>query len=356
MLNQIAEEAVRPISSFVNAIGYRPKEEEWATPNQVVLNHQTLKLRHFNGPKFEKTVFILPPMAANSSTLADFTDDQSLVRVFQNHGYNVFATDWQPATTEHRDMGISDYIRLTDMGVDRAMEISGSKKVLMVGQCQGGWQTAIYASLFPKKISGLIVAAAPIDLEAENSLIGNCIKIPNLQNIYKLTVGMHNGVMPGRLMLRSFKAIRPHEHYFWKFIKLWGMCVSQDEEGLKRHERFTNWYEKTQNLPGKFFLEVVEIIFRLNSLTKPNSYSIDGRGVDLRNIKCPLVLIGGAKDDITPPKQVFAMEKLVSSKKISKLLSSGGHIGTLMSTTSLKEIWPRAIDFFNSNKKYQKYH
>jgi len=91
----------------------------------------------------------------------------------------------------------------------------------------------------------------------------------------------------------------------------------------------------------------VDWIFRKNSLTRPGSLLIGGRPVDLRNVRCPVVLIGGSRDHITPPGQVFAMERLVSSRRILKLLSPGGHIGTLMGKQSLKEIWPRAISYLS---------
>ncbi|NPU83105.1 MAG: alpha/beta fold hydrolase [Syntrophaceae bacterium] len=331
------------IQEFLKAVCYRPLKEDWATENEVLFEYQTLRLRLFRNPGARKTVLILPPQAGHAGTIADYLPDQSLVRVFLEHGYQVAVTEWLPATEEYRNLGIFDYIRLTDIGIDKVMKAVKARKIALVGQCQGGWQAAIYASLYPEKISGLIVAAAPIDLEAEDSFIGDCSKIPD--NCYRMAVQSFNGVMPGGFMLGGFKALQPHEHYFNKYFNIWGLCLREDMQGLERFKRFTNWYESTQNLPGRFYLEAVDWIFRKNSLTHPGSLVIDQRSVDLRNIHCPLVLIGGSKDHITPPGQVFAMERLVSSRRILKLLSPGGHIGTLMGNQSLKEIWPRAMAF-----------
>lgn len=338
-----------PIQEFIKAVCYRPLREEWATENEILFEYQTLRLRLFRREGADRTALILPPQAGHAGTIADYLPDQSLVGVFRERGYQVAVTEWIPATEEYRNLGIFDYIRLTDIAVDKVLKATRAKRVVLIGQCQGGWQAAIYASLFPEKVSGLIVAAAPIDLEAEDSFIGDCSKIPG--NCYRMAVESFNGLMPGDFMLRGFKALQPQEHYFNKYFNIWGMCLREDLQGLERFKRFTNWYESTQSLPGRFYLEAVEWIFRKNSLTRPGSLLIDGRPVDLRNIRCPLVLIGGSKDHITPPGQVFAMEHLVSSRRIKKLLAPGGHIGTLMGSQSLKDIWPRAIAFLSGGNR-----
>jgi polyhydroxyalkanoate synthase subunit PhaC len=342
MMDRITE----PFQEFLKAVWYRPLNEDWATENEVLFEYQTLRLRLFRREGAGRTALILPPQAGHAGTIADYQPDQSLVRVFHEQGFQVAVTEWLPATEEYRNLGIFDYIRLTDIAVDKVLKATKTRKIVLIGQCQGGWQAAIYASLFPEKVSGLIIAAAPIDLEAEESFIGDCSKIPG--DCYRMAVQSFNGVMPGAFMLRGFKALQPHEHYFNKYFNIWGMCLREDARGLERFKRFTNWYESTQNLPGRFYLEAVDWIFRKNSLTRPGSLLIDRRPVDLRNISCPLVLIGGSKDHITPPGQVFAMERLVSSRRILRLLSPGGHIGTLMGSQSLKEIWPRAIAYLYS--------
>lgn len=112
--------------------------------------------------------------------------------------------------------------------------------------------------------------------------------------------------------------------------------------------RFENWYEYTQTLPGRFYLETVNWIFRNNDLIKPGKIKITGKPVDFRNIECPLVLLAGRKDNISPPAQTFALEKYVGSKDIIKILGEGGHIGTLMGNKSLKGDWIKVADWIQA--------
>ena len=317
----------------------------WSTKNKVILDKQTLKLHHFPHKKIKQKnpVLILPPQAGNHCNLADFAPDQSLVRVFQQHGFDVYVTEWLSATYHDKDLGIEDYINLTDNAVETIRDKSAAEKVHIVGQCQGGWQAAIYGSIFSKKIKSLIVAAAPIDFEADSCAISSYIKMPI--SYFHILVSMGFGLMDGKLMVMGFKSLQMNEHYHLKYKKLWEMIEQNDEDGIERYLRFENWYGYTQKLPGRFYLEVVDKIFKQNGLVK-KMIKINGEVADLKNIKCRTVMLAGEKDHITRPKQVFALREHVSTpkKNIFSFLSNGGHIGTLMSKESLKNNWPKVAD------------
>lgn len=64
-------------------------------------------------------------------------------------------------------------------------------------------------------------------------------------------------------------------------------------------------------------------------------------GKDITFIDCPLVIMAGKKDHITPPEQAFALKHLVKTPAhdIIEILTEGGHIGTLMGNEALKTNW-----------------
>lgn len=316
---------------------------DWTTYHEVVYKNQTLRLMYFPSPNrnpSKRPILVLPPQAAHHSNLADFSPAQSLVRVFQRYGYDAYACEWASATNEYKDLGIADYIRLTDEAVEYIREQSGFYKIHIMGQCQGGWQAAIYTSLHQEKIASLAIAAAPIDVNAEDSEIVRMAQEYPLE-LFEFMVNLGNGRMNGHYMLMGFKSMQMEEHYIKKYYRLWDMVINNDQEGLRRFMNFENWYEYTQFLPGKFYLEIIRNIFKGNNLTKPNAIVLDGRGVDLRKITCPVIILAGAKDHITPPAQAFALKDHVSTPEedVVEILTNGGHIGTLMGTESLREDW-----------------
>lgn len=317
-------------------------QTDWSTPNNIIYLHQTLCLRHFpNRRRIEakRPVLILPPQAGHHSNLADYSLAQSLVRVFHRYGYDVFVCQWLSAAPEYKNLGMDDYIRLTDEAVDEVRRRTGVYKIHIIGQCQGGWQAAIYTSLHQDKIATLVTAAAPIDVQAAPSEIVDNARLP--MKFFEYLVALGNGRMNGRYVLWGFKNMQAEEHYVRKYFRLKKMVEENDEDGIKRFIHFENWYEYTQYLPGRFYLEIVKNIFKENNLTKPGSFSINGKLVDLRNITCPVIIMAGSKDHITPPAHAFALKNYISTppEDVVEILTSGGHIGTLMGTEALREDW-----------------
>lgn len=313
----------------------------WSTPNTIIYEHQNLRLRRFpnQDQDAKRPVLILPPQAGHHANIADYSDEQSLVRVFHRYGFDVYVTEWLSADPRYKNLGIDDHIRLTDEAIEEIRRRTGIYKVHLVGECQGGWQAAIYTALFPEKIASLVSAAAPIDLEAVTSPMNDYARLP--MPFFRYLVAAGGGIMKGRYILTGFKNMQPEEHYINKYSRLWKMLEEDDQEGLDRFLRFENWYEYTQNLPGRFYLEIVQHIFKNNALTKPGQLKLDGKSVDLGRIECPLVIMAGRKDHITPPEQAFALKDLVKtpSHDIIEILTEGGHIGTLMGNEALKTNW-----------------
>lgn len=315
----------------------------WSTPNFIIYEHQTLRLRHFPNEDLtgKRPVLILPPQAGHHANIADYSADQSLVRVFHKYGFDVYVTEWLTATREYKNLGIADYIRLTDEAIEQIRRRTGLYKIHLVGECQGGWQSAVYTALYPEKVASLVVAASPIDIEAVSSPMIEYAKLP--MSFFKYLVATGGGIMKGRYILTGFKNMQPEEHYLNKYQRLWKMLEEEDEEGLERFVRFENWYEYTQDLPGQFYLEIVRDIFKNNGLTKPGFIKLNGQSVDLGKIECPLVIMAGKKDHITPPEQAFSLKHLVKTPDhdIIEILTEGGHIGTLMGNEALRTNWTK---------------
>jgi poly(3-hydroxyalkanoate) synthetase len=69
---------------------------------------------------------------------------------------------------------------------------------------------------------------------------------------------------------------------------------------------------------------------------------VDGRRADLAVITCPLFLLAGARDHITPPAQLFAAADAVGTprEEIMQRTSAGGHLGLFTVRRALTEDRP----------------
>jgi poly(3-hydroxyalkanoate) synthetase len=317
------------------------REPRWHSPNTVIADGPLTALRDFSDGSDASVVptLVLPPQAGHHSSIVDFSPRQSQMQTIRAAGLErAFALEWKPATAETRDAGIDDVLA----EVDAALERIGTP-VNLVGDCQGGWLAAIYAALNPGAVHTLTVAGAPIDFHA-----GLRAPIPAYvdsftaggrdMGFYRALVAAGGGVLPGESQLLGFIALKP-EAEVRKQLAL--LSRLDDPEHIERHRAFEDWFTWTQPLSGALYLWIVERLFRDNALVR-GELVVDGRPVSLGEIACPLYLLAGAEDHITPPAQLFAMADRVSTpaEHIVRTTAPAGHLGLFMGSSALREEWP----------------
>ncbi len=323
-----------------------PPPPEWATANRVLLDLDTMRLRDFAAEKAAGTalpVIIDAPYAGHSSTIADYARGQSLVEALQASGIaRVLVTDWKAATEPMKDFDIDKYLAEINAVID---DLGGA--AILVGLCQGGWMSAMYAARFPGKVRALVLAGSPIDTHAGNGPLKQLVRdLP--ATFYTGMVESGGGLMRGQAMLAGWKNMHPGEQYLGKFLDLYEHV--EDERYLKRTETFERWYENPLDLPGRYYLQAIDLLFRGNELARGRFVAL-GRRITLRDVACPLYLLAGEADDITTKEQVFAAARLVGTpaEQIEQQLVPGGHIGLFMGSRTLAEGWPRIAAWLLAN-------
>lgn len=320
----------------------KPKPK-WVTKNEVKINLKTLKIRDFSKRGKGIYTLVVAPYAGHTSIIVDFHNKQSLVETLMDCGIEkVCATDWKSATKDMKDYNIDTYLRDLHTCVDK---LGGS--VNLAGMCQGGWLSAMYAARYPDKVNTLILAGAPIDTDAGSGTIKEYAHTYPMEFFEEL-VAMGNGLLEGDFMLEGFKSLHPEEQYFGKYVDLYEHI--NDPSYVKRFENFERWYEYTINLPGKWYLQAIKELFKENRLFKGKFVGL-GKRLTLKDIKCPVYLLAGENDDITPKEQVFNAEKRLGTKKsdVVKDLASGGHIGLFMGSKPLKGNWPKISEWIKDH-------
>ncbi len=308
----------------------------WTSPNEIVFETSIARLRDFScgSRAASPPALLLPPQAGHDSCIVDFSEDQSQVRTLRSAGLRrLWALDWVGANSATKDATIDDYIAF----IDRAAAVLG-EPFHLIGDCQGGWLAAIYAALRPEQVRTLTVAGAPIDFHAGRAVIADWVALLD-RRFYEVAVALGGGVLRGSFALGGFIGIKP-ENELSKQLRL--LANLHDPAHVERYRAFEDWYRYTQDIPGAFYLWIVEHLFRRNALIK-GELEVGGEPVDLRRIRVPLNLLAGAEDHITPPAQVFAMERAVSSRRVVRRTTSGGHLGLFMGREALHEHWPPLV-------------
>jgi poly(3-hydroxyalkanoate) synthetase len=303
-----------------------------ATPCRVRLDTRIAVLRDYGHPGGLPTL-VHAPYSGQSSMIADFYNGQSLVQTILANGIgHVVLTDWKSATKDMKDLDIDNYLAGVVVAID---DLGG--RVNLIGLSEGGWVSAMIAARFPDKVNSLVLAGAPIDTDAGDGPLKRMVhELP--ASFYENLVAAGDGLMQGRLMVQGWRNLHPKEDYFRDHVDLYGRM---DETYPAKKETFDCWCDNPIDLPGRWYLQVVTQLFKENRLAKGEFVAL-GRKLDLHNITCPVYLLAGAADDITPPEQVLDAAKYLGTPKhrIVQKIVPGGHLGLFMGATTLDEHWP----------------
>jgi poly(3-hydroxyalkanoate) synthetase len=154
--------------------------------------------------------------------------------------------------------------------------------------------------------------------------------------------------MRGAFLRRAFDGMRPLERPWVDWSRLYAGLDSP--EFLERHRRLEAWYGAEKDRPGGMYLQAVKELFHENRLIRGDLVVL-GQRVDLSAVHCPLALIAGARDHITPPAQVWAAEAVMSCTRVLRHTVDAGHVGVFIGRTALVEDWPPILKWLQTADK-----
>jgi poly(3-hydroxybutyrate) depolymerase len=119
--------------------------------------------------------------------------------------------------------------------------------------------------------------------------------------------------------------------------------------------KFRAWNAWTFDLPGTYYLEVVEKLYKRNALAAGEFVAL-GQPIDLRKVRVPLFLLAARDDELVAPAQLFAAEHLVGTpaQRIGKALAPCRHLGLFMGRDILGEYWPRIVQWMLAQETPQR--
>ncbi len=313
-----------------------PKAAEWTTPNRVTLDLPSLLLRDFSsGESRTRPILVVAPFSLHDAGLADLAPGHSLIESLRASGCReLFLVEWKSATATTRLSTIDTQLASLNVVVDEI-----GPPVDLIGLCQGGWLSLVYAARFPAKARRLVLAGAPIDTAAAPSGFSASINPMTLVFIDDL-IRRGDGLARGQDMAELWP--RPADKFARALESLELKPPLATDAQRTAVENFARWDARLLDLPGPYHREVFNWLYRENRLALGRFCAL-GRRVDLRRLEQPLFLLAGKRDDIAPPAQVFAAASLTGARKsdIETALAPCGHLALFMGLRTLANEWPR---------------
>ncbi|KAF0226821.1 MAG: hypothetical protein FD175_2935 [Beijerinckiaceae bacterium] len=308
--------------------------KQWATRHTVLAELPTMRVLDFSDGHGGPGAIIVAPYALHAATTADLARGHSVIGALLDAGVSrLVLTDWRRAGEAQRYLSIDSCLADLNAIVD-----DFGAPAALVGLCQGGLLAAVYAARFPAKISRLALVGAPIDIEAGSSLISTSVQ-HTLPFAIEAMLEQGNGILHGEQLMVAWPS---------QILDEPGICATLQIErvGAAVRQRFADWYHDLIDLPGVFYQQTVDWVFRENRFAR-GSFPALGRSVGLGEIGCPLFLLAATGDDVVNPKQLLAIASRVGTRKneIITRLVEGRHLSLFMGKRILGEVWPDIARF-----------
>ncbi|MDX5378662.1 MAG: DUF3141 domain-containing protein [Halomonas sp.] len=221
------------------------------------------------------------------------------------------------------------------------------EKPMVVGNCPAGWQIMMAASLEPDCFGPILIAGAPLSYWA-----GERGKAPMRYTggmtggswMTTLASDLGDGLFDGALLVQNFERLNPANTWWDKQYRLYANVDTEAE----RYLNFERWWGGHVVLGGEEIQYIVDNLFVGNRLSTAQLVTSDGRRIDLRNVRSPVVVFCSQGDDITPPPQALGWvrdlyedtDDIIASEQtiVYCVHDTTGHLGIFVSgSVSRKE-------------------
>ena len=222
-----------------------------------------------------------------------------------------------------------------------------AEKPMVVGNCQAGWQIMMAAALEPDLFGPILIAGSPLSYWA-----GERGKAPMRYTgglsggswMTALLSDLGDGLFDGAWLVQNFENLNPANTWWTKQYRVF---ANVDTEAV-RYLEFERWWGGHVVLGGQEIQYIVDNLFIGNRLSTAQLMTSDGRRIDLRNVRSPVVVFCSRGDDITPPPQALGwvrdlyegVDGIIANEQtiVYCVHDSTGHLGIFVSgSVSRKE-------------------
>lgn len=269
--------------------------------------------------RLKRPYVIIDPRAGHGAGIGGFKPDSQVGEAFKA-GHAVYFVIFFPHPEEGQTL--ADVCNAEAEFVDEVRRLHPeAPNPAIIGNCQGGWASMLLAASHPDTTGPVVVNGAPLSYWAGE----------NGKNPMRYLGGMLGGVTPALLasdlgngkfdgahLVYNFEQLNPANTYWKKLYNLYSKADTEEARFLE----FERWWS------GYFFMNeeeirwIVENLFVGNKLANGEASFGDGKSINLRNIKSPIVVFASQGDNITPPQQ--ALNWIIDAYRTTEELRAHG--------------------------------
>lgn len=269
-------------------------------------NYSLLRITPPDGvqpPACKRPFIVFDPRAGHGPGIGGMKQD-SEIGVVLKAGHPCYFVGFRP--TPVRGQSIEDVCRAEAQFIARVAELhpEADGKPALIANCQAGWQIMMTAALQPDLAGPMVLAGAPLSywagVRGKNPLryLGGLLGGTWLTS---LAGDLGNGIFDGAQLVANFEKMNPSNTFWSKNYKVYANIDTEAPRFLE----FERWWGNPVLLNAGEMQYIADSLFVGNRLSDAAILDSEGRRIDLRNIKSPIVVFCSLGDDITPPQQAL---------------------------------------------------
>jgi polyhydroxyalkanoate synthase len=328
-----ADRLRRRHGEFLDRLGFGPVR----MASRVALRLPGARLRAYGGDA-ATPVLLMVPAPIKRAYIWDLAPSVSVIRRCLGHGFRVYLVEWtepEPDTV----LGLADYAdRLLLACLDAVARETGQERVVLVGHSLGGTLAAIFASLHPKRVRAIVLLEAPTKFGRDAGPFAPLVAMmpgAAVRKAFCAVPGSFLDLVSITASPMSFVCARWLDH----------LTVLGDWRAATTQLRVERWALDEFPLPGRFFEEVVEALYREDRFLR-GTLLVNGRAARPAALAMPLLSVVRPSSLIIPPQSVLPLHDVAPSRRQRLLRYDGDrgvslqHVGVLVGEKAHRQIWP----------------
>jgi polyhydroxyalkanoate synthase subunit PhaC len=341
----LLDDARRQLGHALDLVGLGPVE----APFRVVAKWPGAQLRAYHprvgaaGP-----VLLILPAPIKRAYIWDLLPQVSVVRHCLRRGLRVFLLEWLDPGPSEDGFGLADYAdRLPLAALDVISAETGCAAALLAGHSLGGTLAAIFASLRPERVRGLVLIEAPLAFGTSEGgpLARSIAAMPHARELRALS----GSPVPGSFL--GFLAISALPQTF--LLRRWSDLGASlaDPPATAVHVRVERWTLEELAMPGALFDDVFERLYREDRFRAGTLTVSDGRLTGAARLQCPVLAVVNNSGQVVPPAAMLAALGVVPGLRLRTLYYEGGHgaalehVAPLVAPLAHEVYWPQILDW-----------
>ena len=251
----------------------------------------------------KRPVIVIDPRAGQGPGIGGFKPVSEIGDAFKA-GHPVYFIGFSAEPLEGQT--IEDIAHAHTVFFQKVMELhpESEGKPFIIGNCQAGWHAMMAACMRPDLTGPVLIAGAPLSywagVHGENPMryTGGLLGGSWLATMVS---DLGNGIFDGAWLVANFNNLNPANTLWTKQYNVWKGPEKQED----RYLGFEKWWGDFIVLRGEELQYMVENLFIGNKFSTAQIVTQEGKRLDLRDVKSPIICFCSKKDNITPPQQAL---------------------------------------------------